>query len=140
WNADVRDFVVENARVRAVRHDRGEVTADEIVLAAGSWSASLARKLRMRIPLQPGKGYSLTLARPRSLPRRAAILSEARVAVSSMAGALRFGGTMELAGFDAPINPIRVRSIVEAATRYYPDFRASDFDGVSAWQGLRPCS
>ena len=127
--------------LRAVELANGEVfEADEFVLAAGSWSSALARGLGLKLPLQPGKGYSVTLERPRRAPRNCAVLSEARVSVSPMNGRLRFGGTMELAGLDESINPIRVRSIIEAAQRYYPDFRPQDFEGVQPWRGLRPCT
>ena len=57
-----------------------------------------------------------------------------------MGGSLRFGGTMELAGLNEDINPIRVRSIIDAVPSYYPEFSAADFDGVQPWTGLRPCS
>jgi D-amino-acid dehydrogenase len=94
----------------------------------------------LKIPLQAGKGYSLTLAHPRRSPRMCALLAEARVAVSPMSGALRFGGTMEIGGLDENVNPTRVRSIVDAVPRYYPDFMPADFDGIGPWRGLRPCS
>jgi len=90
--------------------------------------------------LQAGKGYSLTLSSPRKLPRSAALLAEARVAVSPMGDALRVGGTMELSGLDESIDPIRVRSIIDAFVRYYPDFSRDDFQGIAPWGGLRPCS
>jgi D-amino-acid dehydrogenase len=66
------------------------------------------------------------------------VLSEARVSVSPMNGQLRFGGTMELAGLDESVNPIRVRGIIDAVQRYYPDFAPRDFEGVEPWHGLRP--
>ena len=57
-----------------------------------------------------------------------------------MGGALRFAGTMEIAGLNEDINPVRVRGIIAAAPKYYPEFEPSDFDGVAPWRGLRPCS
>jgi D-amino-acid dehydrogenase len=90
--------------------------------------------------MQAGKGYSLTLAKPRQLPEICAILSEARVAVTPMGDSLRFGGTMEIAGLNEDINPVRVQGIIKSALRYYTDFRADDFAGVKPWCGLRPCS
>jgi D-amino-acid dehydrogenase len=57
-----------------------------------------------------------------------------------MNGALRFGGTMELAGLDESINPIRVRGIIDAVQRYFPDFGPGDFEGIQPWRGLRPCT
>jgi len=90
--------------------------------------------------MQPGKGYSLTLRQPRRLPQLCAILTEARVAVTPMGGALRFGGTMELDGLNERINPVRVQGIIKSVPRYYPEFGPADFAGVTPWCGLRPCS
>ena len=56
-------------------------------------------------------------------------------AVTPMGAALRFAGTMEIAGLDEKINPVRVRSIIAAATTYYPEIKASDFEGVAPWRG-----
>ena len=140
WNTEVTGFRTHQGSIRAVQTLRQEIEADEFVLCAGSWSAQLAQPLGLRLPIQPGKGYSLTLARPRQAPRHCAILSEARVAVSPVNGALRFGGTMELAGLNEDINPVRVRGIAEAVARYYPEFTPDDFAGIRPWRGLRPCS
>ena len=57
-----------------------------------------------------------------------------------MDGALRFGGTMEIAGLDESINVRRVRGIIRAIPDYYPDFRPDDFADLRPWSGLRPCS
>jgi D-amino-acid dehydrogenase len=57
-----------------------------------------------------------------------------------MNGGLRFGGTLELAGLDESINPIRVRGIIDAVQRYYPEFGPQDFEGIEPWRGLRPCT
>jgi D-amino-acid dehydrogenase len=127
-------------RVTAVLTDKGEFTADEYVLCGGSWSPGVARDLRVRLPMQAGKGYSLTLTNPRQLPQICAIFSEARVAVTPMGGTLRFGGTMEIAGLSERINPRRVQGIIHAIPRYYPDFTPADFEGIQPWSGLRPCS
>jgi D-amino-acid dehydrogenase len=47
---------------------------------------------------------------------------------------------MEIAGLDETISAVRVRSIIAAATAFYPEIPASDFEGVAPWSGLRPCS
>ena len=127
-------------RIEAAETNRGAFEADEYVLCGGAWSASVARGLRLALPMQAGKGYSLTLAQPRQLPQLCAIFTEARVAVTPMDGALRFGGTMEFAGLDESINERRVRGIVRAVPEYYPDFTPADFTGLRPWSGLRPCS
>ena len=140
WNTEVTGWRIEGGRIRAAVTAAGDLEADEFLLCAGSWSPQVARQLDLKLPLQPGKGYSLTLPSPRKSPQLCALLTEARVAVSPMNGALRFGGTMELAGLNEHVNPIRVRSIAEAAQRYYPDLTPEDFAGIRPWRGLRPCS
>jgi len=120
--------------------DGRELSADEYVICGGSWSPGLVRDLGLRIPIQAGKGYSLTLPQPRQLPQICAIFTEARMAVTPMGGALRFGGTMEISGLSETIDARRVRGIINAVAGYYPDFTPADFEGIIPWRGLRPCS
>ncbi len=140
WHTDVNGWRVEGRRLVAAVAGGREFAADEFVLCGGVWSAGLARKLGLAMPMQAGKGYSLTLPQPRHVPECCAILTEARVAVTPLGPRLRFGGTMELAGLSLEINPVRVRGIIHAVQRYYPDFSPADFADVPPWSGLRPCS
>lgn len=125
--------------VDAVRTAQGDLTADQFVVCAGVWSAELVRSLGLKLPLQAGKGYSFTLDRPPLMPRTCAILSEARVAITPMGGALRVGGTMELGGIDETIDPVRLRGIANSVARYYPDLMPSHFADATVRSGLRPC-
>ncbi len=140
WETEVTGWIANGRRVSAVKTSRGELAADEYVLACGAWSQSVGRDLHLRILMQAGKGYSLTLPRPRRIPKLCSILCEARVAVTPMDSSLRFGGTMEIAGLDEGVNPRRVQGIVKAVPEYLPDFTPGDFEGVRPWCGLRPCS
>jgi len=142
WDTEVAGWRIDHGkRVRAVAtRDGREIEGDEFVLCGGSWSPPMLRGLDLKLPIEAGKGYSLTLSKPRRSPSICAILCEARLAVTPMDGALRFAGTMEIAGLDETISAVRVRSIIAAATTYYPDIPASDFEGVKPWRGLRPCS
>jgi D-amino-acid dehydrogenase len=112
--------------------------ADEYVVAGGVWSDQMARELGFSLPMQGGKGYSLTLPQPRETPQICALLTEARAAVTPMLGGLRVGGTMEIAGLDESIDPRRVRGILKSFCRYYTAFTPDDFAGVPVWRGLRP--
>ena len=140
WNTEVRGWRLSGDRIHAAVTDRGEFTADEFAICGGSWSPALARQVGLRLPMQAGKGYSLTLPTPRQLPALCAILAEARLAATPMGSSLRFGGTMEIAGLNAEINPVRVRGIIKSVPRYFPDFSPEDFRGIQPWCGLRPCS
>ncbi len=140
WNQEVIGWWLERQRIAAVLTSAGEMAADEVVLCGGSWSPIIANGLGLKIPIQAGKGYSLTLKQPRQLPKICSIFTEARVAVTPMGGALRVGGTMEIAGLNEEISPVRVQGIVASVPKYYPEFRAEDFAGIQPWRGLRPCS
>ena len=140
WEAELTGWKRNERRIRAAITTRRDVEADEFVVAAGSWSSRIVRPLGIRIPLQPGKGYSLTLPSPRERPRRAILLQESRVAITPMGGSLRVGGTMELGSGDGAISPPRIRGIVRSLTRHLPAFRAEDFAACQPWTGLRPCS
>ena len=140
WNSEVQNLVIRDGKIAAVSAQRGEFSGDEVVLCGGSWSPLLARELGLKIPIQAGKGYSLTLPQPRELPRLCSIFTEARMAITPMGAALRFGGTMEIAGLNEDINPVRVQGIIKAVPEYFPKFTPTDFAGVQPWAGLRPCS
>lgn len=126
--------------VQCIRSSSGEITGDEYIICGGAWSNLLANQLGIYLPLQAGKGYSLTLDQPGELPHVCSILKEARVAVTPMGNSLRFGGTMEIVGHDESISPSRLRGIVRSIPRYFPRFKQEDFANCEPWVGLRPCS
>jgi D-amino-acid dehydrogenase len=127
-------------QVVAVSGNGRRFDGDQFVIAGGSWTADLLKTVGFQLPLQAGKGYSLTLPSPPELPQLCSIFAEAKVAITPMDGSLRFGGTMEVGGLDLSINPARVRGIVKSVNAYFPKFSESDFDGVKPWAGLRPVS
>ena len=115
----------------------GTVEAETVVLAAGSWTAPLVRPLGVRLPLQPAKGYSVTVeTHPRTpIPTLPVIFTDDKVTVTPLPGRLRFTGTLALTGFDPSVDARRAAPIRRLAERYAPD--AVD---VEMWSGYRPCS
>ena len=124
----------------ALETNEGEIEADEFVLSGGVWSEGLVKSLKLQLPLQPGKGYSLTLPNPIELPNVCSILCEAKVAVTPIGNALRFGGTMQLGELNQSIDPRRVHGILKSIPYYMPRFRVQHFEGIQPWCGLRPVS
>ena len=136
---EVSDFEYKGDRILRVNTSRKMYTPDEVVLASGSWSQLLAKKLNLSLPVQPGKGYRIDVHRvtPVTLP---AILMEAKVAVTPMKGFTRFAGTMELSGINHKIRKERVRAIAQAAEAYYTDLSINQAEQEAAQCGLRPVS
>ena len=137
---EVRAFRTERGRITGVETNHGLVEGDEFVLAGGSWSPILARQLGIRLLLQPGKGYSVTVEQPAVKPRLPYILNEARVAITPFEKSLRFGGTMELAGLDLSVTRRRVDAILRAVPRYLGNVDTNGVSREGAWSGLRPVS
>jgi D-amino-acid dehydrogenase len=141
WNTEITGWVEgEGTRIRAVRTADGEIEGDEFIAAAGSWSPRVLAGLGIRLPMEAGKGYSLTIPESPLPIKVPMILAESRVAVTPMGRALRFGGTMELTGLNSTIHPERVDQIKTAAGLFFPDFPMRAFDGLEPWSGLRPVS
>lgn len=135
---EVLGFEISGRRIASVRTSTGSLTADQVVLATGSWSPTVARTLGLRIPIQPAKGYSVTVARPGSCPSIPLLLMEAKVAVTPLGDRMRLAGTLELAGLDLSINERRVEAIRRGAREYL-----EGLDGIGpgdVWRGLRPCT
>ena len=140
WSSPVQGWQRAAEVVQGVVTSTGVVTGDEYVIAAGSWSGTVARDLGLRLPLQPGKGYSLTLDAPRQLPRLCSIGVEGRIAITPLGEKLRVGGTMELGNGSPSLNQRRIQGIIKSFCGYFPEFQPRDFSTVAPWQGLRPCS
>ncbi len=134
---EVFGFTTRGRRIAVVETTRGNLDVDGVVLTAGAWSSELARGLGLDLPLQAAKGYSITCDRPPVGPRIPLLLGEARVAVTPMDDALRFAGTLELAGLDLAIKRRRVEAIRRVVPRYLAEER---YVVREIWRGLRPCS
>lgn len=126
--------------VSSVSTTAGDLIADEYVLAGGSWSPAMIHGLGLRLPMQAGKGYSLTMDRPRLRLTKPMILTERRVAVTPMGDKLRFGGTMEISGHNDTVRPERVQQIIDGAKAFLPELTDADFTGLKPWFGYRPVS
>ncbi|MBI1845836.1 MAG: FAD-dependent oxidoreductase, partial [Candidatus Rokubacteria bacterium] len=132
------DFTARGRRIQAVETTRGSLACDEVVLAAGSWSPALARRLGLRLPVQAAKGYSVTYRRPPGAPRMPMTLAETRVAVTPMGDMLRLAGTLELAGLDLAVSPRRVEAVKRSIAGYLTPFEGLEL--LEVWRGLRPCT
>ncbi|MCB0519122.1 MAG: FAD-dependent oxidoreductase [Lewinellaceae bacterium] len=135
----VTGFEFLGSRVTALIANGEKYGADAFVIAAGSWSAKLLAGLGLQLHLQDGKGYSITLKEPAGRPAYATILTEAKVAVTPMGDDLRLGGTLELGGLSPRINQPRVKAILDAIPRYYPNLKIEMPPTEKIWYGYRPC-
>jgi len=138
---EVVRFETAGGAVRRVITARHAYTASAVVLASGSWSRELAAQLDTRLPLMPGRGYSVTLEDAPYHVNYPAILVEGRAAITPMDGnKIRFGGTMEVTSTSTPPRYNRVQGILNAVRRFFPDFDVPMPPKEKIWYGYRPCS
>ena len=119
----------------------GDIHACDVVIATGAWSPQIAVAIGLpwlRKAIQPGKGYSITYARPSLVPRRPLTLRERSVCVTTWEDGFRLGSTMEFSGFDTSLNQRRLGALERGAREYLhhpvgPEIR-------ERWFGWRPMS
>ncbi|NHF60233.1 FAD-dependent oxidoreductase [Flavobacteriaceae bacterium TP-CH-4] len=138
-NEEVVDIGFKGQNIDQITTTKGSYTADEVVLAAGSWSGELSKKLRIELPLQAGKGYRINVHRPTGISMPA-ILMEAKMAVTPMKGFTRFAGTMEFSGINTKIRKERVLAIAKGAKSFYPNLEIHQAEIDAAQTGMRPVS
>jgi D-amino-acid dehydrogenase len=137
-NSAVSGMKVENGRITSLQGEKGEIRGDQFVLASGSWSPHVARQAGVKLSLQPGKGYSITVKHPKVNPEIPYIFQERRVAVTPFAGSLRFAGTMEFTGYNLDLNMLRINAILDAVPLYFGNIERPDASRQELWCGLRP--
>lgn len=135
-DASVTGFVEAEGKVRAVRTRAGEFEAEQVVLAAGAWTPAVARGLGLDIPIQPGRGYSLTASAVRNMPRHALMLGDRRVAVSPLGDRIRVTGRLEVGTYSTKPDPRWIARLEGFAREF---LRLDEkLEIQETWAGLRP--
>lgn len=123
-------------QVHALETSQGLIRGDRFVFAVGAWSAKLAPLLGCRIPVEPGKGYSVTMSRPALSPTYPMLLPEDKVGVSPFEHGYRLGSMMEFAGYDARIHAHRIEQLRHSAEHYLVEPHTETV--LETWYGWRP--
>jgi len=119
-----------------VATSRGTRHARDVVIATGPWSPRLAAQLGLRLPVQAGKGYSITYSRPALAPKRPVVLKDRWVFVTPWESGLRVGSTMEFSGYDTRLNATRLAALEHAADEYLHEPAGAQLQ--ERWYGWRP--
>jgi len=138
--------LIEEGEVVAFDHsDRGvaalrladgrRIPVGEIVLAAGAFTGRLSALLKENIPLETERGYHTQIMDPGISMRHSIIWPARAFMVTPTAGGIRVGGTVEMAGLDAPPDFRRARVLVKRARQALPELQARQ---TTEWMGHRP--
>jgi D-amino-acid dehydrogenase len=136
-------LVIENGRIRGVIIDGVAHDAQQVVLATGAGSRELLKTIGMNLPVQPAKGYSITVAGIDTglLPTVAVSDDATHTVFAALGDRLRIAGTAEFTGYDTTPTPSRIALLRRALSTVLPDIAAIiSVNEISEWAGLRPLS
>lgn len=137
YGVTVSDVLRDGDRVTGVQTSQGTVEADAVVVALGSYSPLLLRRVGIRIPVYPVKGYSLTIpiVEEEGAPVSTIMDETYKVAITRLGNRIRVGGTAELAGYDLSLRPSRRKTLENSVSDLFPD--GGRVEDASFWCGLR---
>jgi D-amino-acid dehydrogenase len=120
---------------KAVKTESGSIACDGVVVAAGAWSKKLTAMLGHKVPLDTERGYHVTLPNAQKMPRLPLYSGDHSFAVTPLEVGLRFAGTVELGGLEAPPNYARAELLMKHGRRMFGELNE---EGRSEWMGFRP--
>jgi D-amino-acid dehydrogenase len=135
-NCCLEKLIAESRRIRHVETTGGIYTADEYVLATGAWTRQLTEQLKLSLPVEPGKGYSLTMTRPAVCPTIPCYFNEPSVVATPWKSGFRLGGTMEFSGFNSDMLARRIQNLISGANEYLKEPVGEP--EMEEWVGMRP--
>lgn len=140
YQTSVENFDKSDKKIKQIITNKGELRALNFIIAGGSWSGLIAKKLDYNIPLQAGKGYSFSIHPGKQNLKIPSICCETKVAVTPLNDHLKFSGTMEINGHDSKNSAKRISAIESSINNYFPTLNHSNQNSLEVWSGLRPCS
>ncbi len=138
YGVDVRALRQAGGRVVAVDTSEGDIAADVVVAALGSYTPALLKPLGLRLPIYPVKGYSITvpIADTTRAPVSTLLDETYKVAITRLGDRIRVGGMAEISGFNNRLEPRRRATLEHSLQSLFPD--AGEISAGSFWAGLRP--
>lgn len=135
-NTEVTEIERQDNKIMAIMSDEERFEADTFLLTAGAWSGYLAKKFDYNLPIQAGKGYSITINNPTLKFKHPIYLGDTKAGISPYKGSTRIGGTMELSGINLSIDKNRIQGVRNSVSKYLNEELRGDSE--IEWTGMRP--
>tara|TARA_B100000315_G_scaffold260099_1_gene319274 strand:+ start:1420 stop:2670 length:1251 start_codon:yes stop_codon:yes gene_type:complete len=138
YNETIKSLNKDGSKITSVTTDKGTIEADTFVMSMGSYSPLFLRPLGIKAPIQPVKGYSITVptAGHNGAPTVSLTDNDHKLVFSRVGERMRVAGTAEFTGYDTELNDRRVTSLRDLAQKLFPN--AGDYAATEFWTGLRP--
>jgi D-amino-acid dehydrogenase len=135
-HCNVLKFETQANKIVGVHTVKGRFKADEFILATGAWAPQTLRQLNLDLPVQPGKGYSITMERPGICPAYPCYLHEKNMVATPWKSGYRLGGTMEFSGYSDSLNKKRLAKLISGAKAFLKE--PVGHPVIEEWTSLRP--
>jgi glycine oxidase len=133
---EVIGLTLTHDRVAGVETSRGNISTDNVIIAAGAWSSQIqADKTLPDLRIKPVRGQMLCF-QPEAPISRHVIYSPRGYIVPRRDGRLLAGSTTEHAGFDKQVTAAGRQSILSAAAEISEQILSLPMK--DSWAGLRP--
>ena len=141
FETSVSGLESRGSQIRYVETDRGPIMADRFVVATGSYTPLLLRRIGIALPINPVKGVGTTV--PVSgwsgAPKVAVVDEDRKFALIRIGDRLRAAGSAEFTGYDPRPSIDRCRAILDNVVKLFPAFAACVRPvSTEYWAGLRP--
>jgi D-amino-acid dehydrogenase len=136
FGTTIAGFDATATKVEQVLTDKGAERGDLFVLALGSYSPLLARRLGLGLPIYPIKGYSVTVPAKGGTPQVGGVDENHLVAWCRMGDRFRLTATAEFSGYSTSHTPDDFSTMLKTARELFPD--GGDYGRPSYWACLRP--
>jgi D-amino-acid dehydrogenase len=138
YGSTIAGIATDAGRITAVDTDRGNLVGEAYVAALGSYSPLLLRRIGIRIPVYPVKGYSITLpiVDAAAAPVSTVMDETHKVAITRLDTRIRVAGMAEIAGYDKTLRPARRETLRYVVQDLFP--KGGDQAQLDFWCGLRP--
>ena len=138
FNVTVESLLIDNRKINAVKTNKGEMTADNFVVAMGSYSAKLLRPIGIDIPVYPVKGYSITVPvlSDEDAPQSTVMDEAYKIGITRLGNNIRAAGTAELTGYNLSLREKSRATVRHSVESLFPF--AADMSDDQFWTGLRP--
>ena len=141
FDTEVRGLEVRGNKIACVQTDRGPITADRFVVAMGSYTPLVLRRLGIALPIAPVKGVAVTVpvAGWNEAPKVAVVDEDRKFGLVRIGEKLRAAGSAEFTGYDTEPSIERCRAILDNVIKLFPAFQdCVRPDSTTYWAGLRP--
>ncbi len=124
--------------IEAVRTDKGRHTADAYVCCMGPYAPIFLKRIGIRVPIYPIKGYSITLpvTDDAGAPQSTIMDETHKVAITRLGDRIRVAGQAEIIGYNKKLGSHATDTVRYVVNDLFP--KGGDVSQAQGWTGLRP--